>query len=363
MRLAATNAALAVLVAARIAVASTPPPVPADLASVLERAGQYVVDYEQAFHDVAAEETYTQRTEPQRKMAGGVALLCTPASCQRTTRADVVFVRLRGEVPWATFRDVFEVDGQRVRDRERRLESLFGASSPVGGAERVQAILKESARYNIGPAVRNINFPTLALAFLLPQNQQRFAWKRGGTRRFATVEGLEVQFQETARPTMVDDGGRGELPAKGRFWIYRARGTVLRSETTFRFEPDRAWAYVATQYRPEPKLAMWVPAEMRETYRDLRGLPVFGSPSEATAQYSKFRRFTVTIEDVSARLPMEPAEPEPQGLPTEPAGPRPQPPPRRKPGHCRRPRRRPSHYRNGRREVHRDAFVLAPGGR
>ncbi len=319
MRLAATKATLAVLVGAGVAVASPPLPVPADLAPVLEQAARYVLDYEQAFHDIAAEETYTQRTGPQRKMGGGVALLCTPAGCQRTTRADVVFVRLGSEVPWGTFRDVFEVDGQKVREREARLESLFGASSPASGAERVQAILKESARYNIGPAVRNINFPTLALAFLLPQNQQRFAWKRGGTRRFTTVEGIEIHFEETARPTMVDDGGRGELPAKGRFWIDAARGTVLRSETTFRFEPDRAWAYVATQYRPEPKLAMWVPAEMRETYQDLRGVPVFGSPSEATAQYSNVRRFTVTIEEVSARLPDEPAEPTAAAEPAAPA--------------------------------------------
>jgi VWFA-related protein len=325
VRLAATKAARAVLVGAGVAAAS--PPAPADLASILERSGQYVVDYEQAFHDIAAEETYTQRTAPQQKMGGGVALLCTPAGCQRTTRADVVFVRLRGEVPWGTFRDVFEVDGQKVRDREARLEPLFGASAPASRAERVQAILKESARYNIGPAVRNINFPTMALAFLLPQNQQRFAWKRGGTRRFTTVEGVEVHFEETARPTMVDDGAGGGLPAKGRFWIDPARGTVLRSETTFRFEPDRAWASVATRYRPEPKLAMWVPAEMRETYQDLRGTPIFGSPSEATARYSNFRRFTVTIEDVSARLPDEPAEPAPQGPPAQRTQPPPQPPP------------------------------------
>jgi hypothetical protein len=175
MRLAATKAALAVLVGAAVADASAPPPPAADLATVLEKAAQYVVEYEQAFHDIAAEESYTQRTAPQRKMGGGIALLCTPAGCQRTTRADVVFVRLRGEVPWGTFRDVFEVDGQKVRDREARLESVFSAPSPASGGERVQAILKESARYNIGPAVRNINFPTMALAFLLPQNQQRFA--------------------------------------------------------------------------------------------------------------------------------------------------------------------------------------------
>src|SRR5512143_3958826 len=111
MQWAVTKATLAVLVGAGVAVASTPPPVPADVVTVLEKAAQYVVEYEQAFHDIAAEETYTQRTAPQRKMGGGIALLCTPMGCQRTTRADVVFVRLRGEVPWGAFRDVFEVDG------------------------------------------------------------------------------------------------------------------------------------------------------------------------------------------------------------------------------------------------------------
>jgi VWFA-related protein len=355
MRPSATRATLAVLVgvatllpaqergtleigAARAAAAITgaPPPVPADLAPVLERAARYVLDYERAFRDIAAEETYTQWTGPLlRTPVTGLPLLCTPSGCRRTTRADVVFVRLRGEVPWGTFRDVFEVDGQKVRDREGRLESLFGAPSPASGVRRVQAILNESARYNIGPAVRNINFPTLALAFLHPRNQHRFAWTRGGTRRFDTGEALEVEFEETARPTLVDEDGRGDLPATGRFWIDPVRGTVLRSETTFRFEPARARAYVATQYRPEPKLAMLVPAEMHEEYADLTGPPVFRSPSRATARYSNFRRFTVAIEDETARLaeppgqrPLEePVEARPQPPSREPAEPSPPPPP------------------------------------
>ncbi|HSD29274.1 MAG TPA: hypothetical protein VLL75_18370, partial [Vicinamibacteria bacterium] len=292
------------------AAASVPPPVPADLVPVLEQAARYVLDYEQAFHDIAAEESYTQWAQWQDTVAGP-ALTCTATACRRLTRADVVFVRLGGAVPWGTFRDVFEVDGQEVRDREARLEALLSASSPASVAERVRAILDESTRYNIGPAVRNINFPTLSLAFLLPANQQRFAWKRGGTRRFGAVEGLEVQFEEVARPTLVDQDGQGDLPAKGRFWIDPARGTVLRSEAEFRFEPARARAHVTTQYRAEPRLAMWVPSEMRERYDDLPGtpMPVFHSPSEATARYSSFRKFTVTIEDATATLP--PGSPEP----------------------------------------------------
>ena len=139
-----------------------PPPVPADLVPVLERAARYVLDYEQAFHDVAAEENYTQWAETGGATMKGPTLSCTATSCRRLTRADVVFVRLGGEIPWGTFRDVFEVDGQKVRDREGRLEKLFGASTPGSVAPRVRAILDESARYNIGPVMRNVNFPTLA---------------------------------------------------------------------------------------------------------------------------------------------------------------------------------------------------------
>jgi VWFA-related protein len=300
--------------AAADATASGPPPVPAELVPVLEQAARYVLEYEHALHDIAAEESYTQWALRQPTGTGGLSLSCTAGACRRTTRADVVFVRLGGAIPWGTFRDVFEVDGQKVRDREGRLEALFSASSPATVVQRARAILNESARYNIGPAVRNINFPTLSLTFLLPINQRRFAWKRGGTRRFGTVEVLEVRFEEVERPTLVDQDGQGDLPAKGRFWIDPARGTVLRSEAEFRFEPARARAYVATQYRAEPKLAMWVPSEMREEYEDLpaASTPVFRSPSEATARYSDFRKFTVTIEDVTATVPEGPGREKPE---------------------------------------------------
>ena len=276
--------------------AAAPPPVPADLVLVLERAAHYVLDYELAFHDIAAEESYTQ----------WAPRLSCDSSCRRATRADVVFVRLGGEIPWGTFRDVFEVNGQKVRDREARLEKLLGASSSGSVAPRVRAILDESARYNIGPVKRNVNFPTLALAFLHPRNQHRFAWKRGGTRRFGTVEGLEVEFEEVARPTLVDQDGQGDLPAEGHFWIDPRRGTVLRSETRFPLGAPGARAQVATEYRAEPHLAMWVPAEMREEYNSQ------GLFAEATARYSNFRKFTVTIEDETATLPPETPEAPPE---------------------------------------------------
>lgn len=305
-------AAFAVLAPRSPAAAAVPRPSSAedapsaDLAPILERAARYVLDYEQRFHDVVAHEIYDQ-TGPRdrRKSVGGLPLRCGVSFCRRSTRADVVFVRLGGDIPWGTFRDVYEVDGEKVRDREARIERLF-RDTPEGAVERARSLLAESAKYNIGPAARTLNFPTLPLSFLLANNQRRFAWKRRGERRVAETRGVEVEFTETARPTFVTDGDNGEpLVARGRFWIDPGRGTVMRSEACFRWAPERAEACLVTEYRPEPSLAMWVPVEMKERYGDLPygSTAVFGASSEAVAKYSGYRRFSVEVQEEKVTVP------------------------------------------------------------
>ncbi len=292
------------------AAAAAAPPVPADLVPVLDAAARYVLEYEQSFRDLAADETYTQWAAAGDTINKGLALSCPSQLCRVSTRADLVFVRLPGPVPWGSYRDVYEVDGRKVRDHEARLEALFGRLPSATAQERARLLLAEGSRYNIGPAIRTVNFPTLALAFLHPANQGRFAWSRGGRRRIDGIESVEVQFDEVARPTIVDRGRDGDLPASGRFWIDPARGTVIRSEVAFRFELDRvlcARASISVDYSAQPALAMWVPSEMHESYEDLAGAPmaVFRSPSRATARYAGFRRFTVST-DVDARVPDAP---------------------------------------------------------
>jgi hypothetical protein len=144
------------------------PPDPAT-AVLLEKAGRYVVDYERSFSHLVAEETYVQRA------AQATAERDAPLERRRTLRSDVVFVTLAGPIPWGTFRDVFEVDGSRVRERQARLQSLF-AKPQADAFVRANAILRESARYNLGTAQRTVNIPTLALVFLHPANQERFAF-------------------------------------------------------------------------------------------------------------------------------------------------------------------------------------------
>jgi len=55
----------------------------------------------------------------------------------------------------------------------------------------------------------------------------------------------------------------------------------VRSEVVFRFEPRLAEGSIETEYRPQRRLGIWVPCEMKEDYRDLPGAgrAVFHSPT------------------------------------------------------------------------------------
>jgi VWFA-related protein len=291
---------------------SAPAAADPELAALLERAGRYVVEYEGAFHDIAAEEEYSQRApHGDPNLPDWVR-----------TRADVVFARLAPPFPWASYRDVYEVNGSPVRDRDGRLERAF-RESPATALARAQAILAESTRYNIGPE-RTVNLPTLALLILHPANQSRFAFEGKGRKGTA----VEVSFREQARPTIfreftesrrqVPPGSArstdrgGDLPVEGRFSLDPARGTVLRSEVHFRFADDAmarvmtkyggigsdARATITTTYRAEPGLAIWVPVEMKERYEG----GAFGYGTDAVARYSRFRKFEVTVEQGGARV-------------------------------------------------------------
>ena len=53
-------------------------------------------------------------------------------------------------------------------------------------------------------------------------------------------------------------------------------------------------AALATEYRAEPSLGIFVPDEMKETYYD---------GTEASAQYTSLRRFEVNVESERIELP------------------------------------------------------------
>jgi VWFA-related protein len=281
------------------------------LAELLEKAGAYVAAYERTFSDLLAEERYTQQL-----------LFSADGRVQETRvmRSELVFVRLPGDIPWTTFRDVFESDGRAVRDRESRLEKLF-VSRNGNAVKQAEAILRESARFNLGRTWRNFNVPVAALPFLHPQNQDRFTFERKGQRTIEGLRAVQVHFEEARRPTLIrDTGSGGNMPARGEFWIDPANGRVLRSEMTLALN-EAAEVSLLVDFRPEPKLDIWVPSEMREFWglsheaeEARRTGHSLGSAEyiECVARYTSYRRFVVkTQEDIHVNADPDARPPRP----------------------------------------------------
>jgi len=262
------------------------------VSELVDRAGAYVESFQQRFGSVVAEERYEQRmrrvpsatnTTVQQRGGGGPQ--------ETTLVSDFLLVEVKGE-GWLPFRAVFERDGRPVRDREARLATIF-LKGGRDAFEQARAIMDEGARYNIGNINRNINMPTLPLAFLTERHRHRFEFKLG--KRDETDPGVEIEFRETARPTFVATTGGRDLPVRGRFWISEADGTVLRTELDA--VDTGVDAHITVTYQKDDGIGMFAPARMEERYRRPRDpMEVHG-----VATYSRFRRFQVSTSEELAR--------------------------------------------------------------
>lgn len=265
------------------------------LDEVLNRASSYVAEYERAFSAVVSEERYAQRLS-----GGGVTET-------RALRSDLILMNA-ADSGWLIFRDVYEVDGHAVRDRDDRVLNLLLKPPPDAFAQ-AKRIAEEGARFNIGPMQRTINTPTMALMFLRRELLGRSEFRIAGRDGERGVNAVVLRFQERGLPRIVNT--RDDAAARGRFWIDPATGRVLKSE----LELDSAGmhAFIVVTYAPQEKLDLWVPTMMVERYRgettsgniaarDLRDGASTGGVStltvEGTATYGNFRRFSVDVTTI-----------------------------------------------------------------
>ena len=311
-------AALAVAIACVVApgmAAQTAAPTDPSIAEVLARANTYVQDFEEHLSGIVAEEHYVQDSIPASTYIPGV--LRNNIRQHRDLKSDLLLVRPQGADRWVQFRDVFEVDGQPVRDRGQRLTKLF--LSPWSSiSDQVWQIADESARYNIGSLQRNINVPVLPLLFLDSANQSRFEFTRvapaqagngraggqGGKDAKSVPRDLparpafavspevwEIHYRETAAGTLIRTTGDRDLPATGRFWIEADTGRVLMTE--FLLGDPAIRATIDVSYQSAPVAGFLVPVEMREDYQ------LIASKARITgaATYSKFRQFQINTDE------------------------------------------------------------------
>ncbi len=283
-------AATMALVLALVLPAGTQEPT---LPQVLARATEYVEVLHAQLSGVVMEERYQQRAS-----SPGFGRFGNDSYERVTLRSDYLLVRPEGSERYFGFRDVFEANGSRVRDREERLVQLFldGATTVN---EQVQGILTDSARYNVGDIQRNTNTPTLALLFLRQSYKPRFAFERVDDRSPSLgVDGPDrrdgvwvIGYRETWPTSVIRRRRGGNLPARGRYWIEPATGRVLVTELVL--EDDVVESLVTVRYDTPDELSHLVPIEMRERYNNRRS----GTRVEGTATYSRFRRFRVLVEE------------------------------------------------------------------
>ena len=285
-------------------------PAPPNLEELLARAAKYVVDFETAFSKAVAEERYLQQVITTKAPKAASETLRDVAERQverRELRSDFLLVKLPEQNQWVPFRDVFEVDGRSVREREAGLMRLF-VESGRDALNQARQIVAESARYNLGDLTRTLNMPLLAFAVLHPDSQARFRFSDLRLDRAVAPGVYVVAYREQVGPTIVQGLDGRDLFARGRLWLEGRSGRVLESEfviehplvvarqTTAGVSGVHApvVATINTTFRDHPEFTVAVPTEMREEYRlpDWAGLQVTG-----VATYTQYRRFGVQVDE------------------------------------------------------------------
>lgn len=252
---------------------------------VLRRAAAYVEAYQNALRSVIAEERYRQSS------VGRTRLL----------RSDLLVFGVPGSrEPWVAFRDVIEVDGLPVADRQQRLEDLFLASPAITRALR-RRLVAESARFNLGTIRRDMNVPTMALLLLGDSDQARVTFREAGEERTAEGDRWTVAFEEVTSPALIQLGDGRELFAKGLVSIDPTSGRVFMTDLRIRDSETRLEVDIRVRYARDDRLDILVPERMDERYVvrppvTSSRLSVATIRVDAQATYSNFRRFGVGVD-------------------------------------------------------------------
>lgn len=288
------------------------------LDAVMARVGSYVASYGEKTALVVSVEKYTQSVALE-----GVDNMPKP----RQLVAEFALVKT-GDGSWIGFRDVVELDGKAIGDRRDRLVSLMTSAS--ANQSELTRIANESARFNIGPVIRNFNVPTTTLMLFTSANLPRFAFTNKGVKTINGQRTWELAFKEVRKPTFVMTRGGLDVPVEGTLWVVPEDGTVVRTRLKMRnfadrmaapeqggpqgrpavnpnvptgtqavVIPDVEWkpiestAETDVTYRKDAAIGLWLPAEMSEFYSGPIQGPRTTVEGRATtrATYADFKQF------------------------------------------------------------------------
>lgn len=241
----------------------------AERTALLGKAAEALAAFQQTVGSLVCEEHYDQTMliESQQiaaRMSGGGGTAPDIARRKRSFNSDYLLWLTPDGQGWEMVRDVFSTDGHGVRERADRVSALGRLTTRAEFQPRAESIRAEHTQHRVGNPVHAVNVPTFGLTLTAPPMRDRFAFKLGGRERVEGVETRIVEFEETARPTLMQ-GDRGqEAPMKGRLWIDPATGAVLR--TRVELGPRTLRTRVDAFFKRDASLGVWLPAEMREEH-------------------------------------------------------------------------------------------------
>src|SRR5579864_1541309 len=283
-----------------LAVALAADPVTID--QLLNRAAWYLDYFIDQFENVVAEENYMQDSSQMLPtflpfVSTGRGGLMTPPpgagdiarARHRDLRSDFLLVKSPETLDLIPFRDVIQVDGVLVRDRDERLAKLF-LNPTKDTLAHARDIADEGARYNIGNMRTTLGNPMLGISVLQLAYQPRFKFTIGHEDHSLGANVWTVDYQETVSPAIVHGEAGRDLFAHGRLWIDAPTGRVLKTE--LHVEQPTVRATVTTTFRMDQRFDIAVPSEMREVYTLANGNSI-----KTIASYGRFRRFDVTAEE------------------------------------------------------------------
>jgi len=254
-----------------------------DAEAVRDRLDGYLLAYEPQLSTLVAEELLIQRDGPTRE----ATVHLTPDTKNRRLVSEVAFISLPGGAGWLGFRRAVNLNGKDLPDAGPSLGVLL-TDEDRDDYDQARLLIAESARLNLGMP-RTTNLPNLPLEFLHPRNRRRFAHRLDGTEKIRGLATSRLVLTEASSPTLIQRPEGGDMNSTVTAWVETGSGRLIRAQVKTRdarigVRPFDAMVWV--DFRPDEKLGLLLPFEMKEEFYAGRFREGTG-----TARYSKHRRF------------------------------------------------------------------------
>lgn len=263
---------LLIVLAASAVVSAQPAKIDTSTKAIVSAAARYVDAYNPKMQNVLADEVAVQR----------VIAPDGSETATRITRADFFLTYVPADTTWIAVRDVRDVDGQAVDDPNNI--RVMMDRSPLWRMGLV--IAEKNSRFNIGNITRTFNEPTLALLIVTQKHSDRFKFDAGAVSPGASPS-VTLRFKEQDKPPLVAGTNGAPAFSVGEMIVDAASGRIER--TSMQFVLGTITARIETTYAEDPKLKLWVPSVMRETYtQSAKG---FEQTIRCVSTYTNYRKF------------------------------------------------------------------------